>query len=138
MKNHATNSNLITSNKNKPYKQNFMKTKRISLISSIIVLVCLLSTPALLLHAQISASNKYITKNMPTKNFDKIKLLGSLTVEYTQTRFEQLTFCLLPFQSYPASFHSPNLSRLAISVPHGKIQPFFRLFYYHIDVLFSN
>lgn len=89
MKIHATNLNLITSKyKSKLYKQNFMKTKRIAIISSIILLLCLLSTPVLLLHAQISASNKYVTKNVPAKNFDRISLVGSPTVEYTQTAGE--------------------------------------------------
>lgn len=60
-----------------------MRTKSKLFISSFILLVCL-SSVATLLQAQVVASNKYVTMNVTIRNFNQIKLLGSLTVEYVQ------------------------------------------------------
>lgn len=60
-----------------------MKTK--GFLGAIIAISLLLSTTANAQQNRVKASSKYITKEVKIKNFDKIKLLGSSTVIFSQS-----------------------------------------------------
>lgn len=62
-----------------------MKTISKRLVGAFLFLSILVSTTTLCAQGQIKASGKYVTKDIKVGNFDQIKLMGSPTVEYTQT-----------------------------------------------------